>query len=163
MAFKSTNIGSEISVQGTKVAAQNAAGAINGPWVAVNDLLVGKGGLAQSIKAFGVLGNSATGTPTAATLTLKIQDATDSSGTGAADFKPDGANVAASAVGIAEASPGAGTNDVTELTVNMKNSRAYARVVGTLGFTGGTSPKSDVALGFVMGGFTNNPITDQNA
>lgn len=144
-----TDVGSELKTpdSGVKIAKAQSAGAINGPWI-------DKTGF-ESMKAIGALG-AAAGTPTTQSLKLKIQDATDNSGSGAADYKPDGSNVAQSTTGAAA------DNGVTTLSVNLKNSRQWFRIVGTLAFTGGTSPTNDVVLVPVLGGARDTPVAETN-
>lgn len=149
MAFVDTDGGSEIKIpdSSAKIYKAHAAGACNGNWIDRSNFM--------SMKAFGVLG-SAAGSPSAQGLTLKIQDATDNSGTGAADYKPDGSTTAQSTTGTTT------DNSVTTLNVNLKNARQYIRVVGTLAFTSGTSPTQDVVLGAVLCGGSTPPYADTN-
>lgn len=84
------------------------------------------------------------GGATGGTVTVKVQDATDNTGTGAADLST------AQAVTVA-AGPNAG--GVIEHDVNLAGSRDFVRVVVTSAPTGGT-PTSIVSAFFVFG----NPI-----
>jgi hypothetical protein len=159
MGFKSTDIGGEVSLGDISVSSQASAGVINGAWV---DTKLDGVGPYDSCFASGLLGNI-TGAPTGATMVIKLQDALDNAGTGAADYKPDGINVAQSKVGISEAAPAVGTHDLTKLNSQLKNARRFVRVVATIAFTAGTAPKSDVALALHLGGGQRNPVADPNA
>jgi tetrahydromethanopterin S-methyltransferase subunit D len=159
MGFKSTDIGGEVALGDISMSSQASAGVINGAWV---DTKLDGVGPYDSCFVSGLLGNI-TGAPTGATMIVKLQDALDGSGTGVADYKPDGINVAASKVGINEGTPVVGTHDLTKLNAQLKNSRRFVRAVATIAFNAGTAPKGDVALALHLGGSQRNPVTDPNA
>jgi hypothetical protein len=159
MANVSTDIGGEVKLLTAKVAPAQVAGTITTPWVAVKSGDIE--GAFESVILSGVLGTAAN-TPTTQSLTLKLQDATDSSGTGSADLKDESGSTIQSVAGIAAAAPGSTNGAVTQLNGRIKNARAFVRGVGTLVFTGGSTPTNDVALTLHAGGGPRTPITPPN-
>lgn len=153
-----TDIGSGLKLLTLKAAAAQAAGTVSSDWVDVKSL---PDGMFDSAIAIGGLGTSAN-SPTSQTLSLKIRDATDSSGTGAADYKPDGTNTAQSATGISGVK--ADTDGaVTQLNFSLRNARKFVQVQGVLAFVGGSSPTQTVTVGIVAGGGQRIPTTPPNA
>lgn len=92
---------------------------------------------------------AATGTPTSFTYDAKVQDSADGS-TGWADYKPDGATVAA----ITQITA---VNTNGRRNVNLVNAKRYIRVVETVAFVGGTSPTLAVAEDVILGGASEEP------
>lgn len=90
-------------------AAAYSAGANNGPWIDVKDLV----GTLEFIYNVGAV--------TGGTITFKLQDATDSGGSGAADLSPA---VATSALNTA-----GGTG---KLLIHQNKIRSHVRIVGTV-------------------------------
>lgn len=84
-----------------------------------------------------------TGTPTTFTVDVKMQDSADN--TTFADFKPDGATVAAVPTITA-------INTIARVNVNLTTARRYLRAVSVAAFVGGTTPTIAVAAQIVLGG-----------
>lgn len=86
---------------------------------------------------------AATGSPTTQTLTFKVQDSADGT-TGWADLEDVGGTVYSKVVSA--------DDTVTDLDVKLGGARQYIRVVCTVAFTGGTTPRNDVAAALVLAG-----------
>lgn len=89
-----------------------------------------------------------TGGPATQTLDAKIQDSADNSSF--ADYKPDGATVAA----ITQITT---ANAEAHLNVDLRNARRYVRVVTTLGLTGGASPTMPYSADLILCGGVVQP------
>jgi len=131
-----TDIGSYIKALAGFSPQAAAAGTINGA-------AIDRAGF-QSAVLHGRTG-AVTGTPTAQTYDLKLQESADGS-TGWTDIA--GAAIAQIAAANTEA----------EVNVNLAGAKRYIRVVGTVTFTGGTTPTLQVASTLVLGGASKLPV-----
>lgn len=156
--MKMTDAGHEVKLLTSKTVTAQAAGTIATPWV---DIKQDTEGPFDSLLASASIG-AATGSPTSQTLVLKFQDADDSSGTGAADYKPDGTNVAQSVAGISGV-VASSNNTCCQLSANGSHARRYVRAVATLAFPDGTSPTQQVAVHLHAAGGRKLPVTQLNA
>lgn len=140
-----TDIGAHIKCVAGNVAENNSAGTRNGSAI---DRESGQG-LFESCTLH-VTAGAASGSPTAQTLDVKIQDSADGS-TGWADYtQPDGTSAA-----IAQQT--ADAVDV-ELDVNLTGAKRYLRVVEVIAFTGGSSPAWGAGESVVLGGSPFEPV-----
>lgn len=128
--FQTLNIGSLIKQAFGVGPAANAAGAVNGP--AIDRMGYG------SCSVAAITGLD-TGTPSARSVTVKLQDSADGS-TGWADIT-NAPTVAVSAV-----------SSIGEAEVNLASAKRYIRAVATTAFTGGTSPTLFSAAVVTLGG-----------
>lgn len=132
----STNIGASVKVVAGFSPQAAVAGAING--AAIDRL-----GFRSAV--LHARSGAVTGAPTAQTYDVKLQDSADGS-TGWADIP--GAAITQITAANAEA----------EKDINLAGAKRYIRVVGTVGFTGGTSPTLQVASALVLGGPAAEPV-----
>lgn len=128
------DIGAYVKTAGSVVPQNSAAATVNGT-------AVDRTGY-ESCVLQGLVG-AATGTPTAVSVTFKLQESADGS-TGWADVTD--ASVEATA-----------ENSAVEADVNLAGALPYVRVVATVAFTGGTSPTIDVAGLLTLGGADSLP------
>lgn len=91
-----------------------------------------------------------TGSPSAQTLDVKIQDSADGS-----TF----ADISTSIVTAAHTQKTTGTAELRELNINLEGVRRYIRVVETVALTGGTSPTFPHSACVVLGGKDTLPAT----
>lgn len=135
------NIGFNIATRGS-VFPQSATAAVNGSWV---DRNTPGGQIALSCQVHAMRGVTS-GSPTTATLALKLQQSATgpSDGTDATDFSTAPTTLSA---------------DGTDLLLNVSLSGAqrYVRAVATPAFTGGTSPSMMIAADIVLGGVAQEP------
>jgi len=131
-----TDIGAYIKVLAGFSPQAAAGGAINGA-------AIDRMGF-QSAVLHGRTG-AATGTPTAQTYDLKLQDSADGS-TGWTD-------IAGAAITQITA-----VDSEAEVNVNLAGAKKYIRAVGTVTLTGGTTPTLQVASAVVLGGASELPV-----
>lgn len=117
----------------------SAAGTVNGGWHSL------RSNRPLSCVIHGQTGQ-ATGTPTTQSVTYKLQDAADD-GSGSVD-----AGTAADFTGGGGTAITADSSD-DEIDVDLKGARDYVRVVGTVAFTGGSTPEQLIASTIVFGGY----------
>jgi hypothetical protein len=141
MGHPVTNVGAQITVKAGLAPIALSAGASNGG--AIN-----RTGF-QSCKLVCSVG-AATGSPTAQSVTTKLQHSATSGGTYADYTDPDTGAVAACAAVIAD-------DSTAELNVNLKGAYNYIRTVETVAFTGGTTPAIVSAPMVILGGATVEP------
>lgn len=98
-----------------------------------------------------------TGTPDAQSTTFKVQHGTKSDGSDMADvpatayIDSNGSSAAVPAI-VAD-------NSAANISVNLEGLGRYIRVVATLAFTGGTTPKQFVAASAALGDGNGNPVS----
>ena len=136
----SHDIGAYIKTLKAFKASNASAGAINGAAIDRND---SSGGMALSCELHLACGD-ATGSPTAQSADLKLQESADGS-TGWADIT--GAAVTQLT----------GDDEQSRVSVDLSGSKRYIRAVCTVAFTGGTTPAIPVAGVVALGGFANLP------
>lgn len=132
--FQTHNIGALLKQAFGVGPAANAAGTVNGP--AIDRLGYGSCSLAA-------ITGLDTGSPSARSATVKLQDSADGS-TGWADIT--GASVAVAAV-----------SSIGEVDVNLAIAKRYIRAVTTTAFTGGTTPTLFSAAVVTLGGADKVP------
>lgn len=141
-----TGVGAEVASRIGLDPAARSAGAVNGTGIdrtGFNScVLIGQAG-------------AVTGAPSAQTVDYKLQHS-DLIGSGYVDYTPSIPN------------PG-GTGAVAQLTavstvkkrsIDLKTAKQFIRVVGTVGFTGGTTPTLNTSAIIVLGGADVLPIAD---
>lgn len=128
------NFGGEIKCAIGTVPAASSAGSVNGS-------AIDRMGFSSCVLE--VQTGAETGTPSARSATVKLQDSADGS-TGWADIT--GASVAVSAV-----------NTRARLTVSLGAVKRYIRAVNTTAFTGGTTPTLASAAVVILGGADTTP------
>lgn len=140
MAFVAHDIGAEIKVVWGLSPLDNSAGTRNGSAI---DRAVANGALYNSCVVAGRAG-AASGTPTSFTVIYKLQDSADGS-TGWADYGSANATITAD-------------NGDAEGDFNLSSAKRYIRVVETVAFVDGTTPKVECAAVVVLAGANANEI-----
>ena len=156
MAFIGTDINAEVKFLASDLLKAQSAGVLLG---AGFDVKQDPEGPFESLVVCARLG-AAAGSPTAESLTLKIQDSADNSTF--ADYKDESGVVVTTAVGLASAAPATNDNAKIQLAVRTRNSRRYMRVVYILGFTAGTAPTQDIAGTVIAAGGPKNVTSQPN-
>lgn len=91
-----------------------------------------------------------TGTPTTQTLDVKLQHS-DSSGSGYADFQPDGTAASGAVAQLTAA------NTRKRKTISLDGAKRYIRAVAVTAFTGGASPTLASAVVLCLKGAVEQP------
>jgi len=133
------NVGAEILPVAGLPALANSAGTRNG--AAIDRLQ--SGALAGSCVIAANVG-ATTGTPSATTYDVRVQDSADGS-TGWAD------------VGAAITQKTSLTAALAQRDVDLTGARRFIRVVEVVAFTGGTTPATPAAVDVILGGFDRVP------
>lgn len=115
-----------------------SAGTASGPWIDRTGF--------QSAKLTGILG-AISGSPSAASATFNLQDASDDSGTGAADFG-DALTALDSADSVANGN------------FDLSGAKQFVRVQCDVAFTGGSSPSALIAAALTLMGAVEPPTSD---
>lgn len=136
MTYLASNIGAEILPVAGLAALNNAAGTRTG--AAIDRLQ--SGSLANSLVLVANVG-ATTGSPSAQTYDLKIQDSADGS-TGWADLS-----------GAAITQKTTATAGLVQKDVDLLPAKRFIRVVEVVAFTGGTTPGTPAAVDVILGGF----------
>ncbi|MBM4356938.1 MAG: hypothetical protein FJ096_02405 [Deltaproteobacteria bacterium] len=136
MTYLASNIGAEILPVAGLPALANSAGTRNG--AAIDRLQ--SGAMANSLVLVANTG-ATTGSPTAQTYDLKIQDSADGA-TGWADLS-----------GAAIAQKTTATAALVQCEVDLLPAKRYIRAVEVVAFTGGTTPATPAAADVILGGF----------
>lgn len=134
------NIGAGLKVVTGLVPLDNAAGTRNGTGI---DRATPGGAIAHSCVVFGHNG-AASGTPDSWTSIYKLQHSSDNSSF--SDYGDAGTTITAD-------------NGSVQIDIDLRAAKRYIRVVETIAFVGGTTPKVEGAAVVVLGGFVNNPVS----
>ena len=97
-------------------------------------------------------GDAATGTPTGATLAVKVQESSDNS------TWSDALDNTGTAIGFSLTVTSAAAENVARIEGLNLNRKTYLRAVITPTFTGGTSPASIAYASIIMGGALQLPV-----
>lgn len=141
MGHPVTNYGALVTAKAGLAPISLAAGASNGG-------AIDRSGM-QSAKLICSVG-AATGSPSAQSVTTKLQDSATSGGTYVDYTDPDTGSVAACAAVIAD-------DTAAEVNVNLKSAKQFIRTVETVAFTGGSSPEIVSAPLVILGGASVEP------
>lgn len=139
-------IGPLVRVEQATVPDTGAAGTVNGPWI---DRLASNNKFDSCVLDLSV--GATSGSPDSFTADAKLQDASDSGGSDAADYQPDGTAASGKVTQITAAS------SHSRKSIDLNKAKQYVRVVKVIAFVNGSSPKIPNAATLIFGGAQTKP------